>query len=494
MISVLQVLTVLVLLLLQFVVKRWLKMYRFRKALASWMPMIPQIPILGSFFELGDHTELLTNLFRFTDNPCKTCYGEVFGEPFVLTRDHDLLEFLLSSHKLINKSEDYRFLEPWLGHGLITSNGQTWKSHRKIITPAFHFSVLEQFVEVFNTHGDTLVQRLKNEALGEESVDIYKYVTACALDIICESSMGVNIHSQKNKNLEYVNAVKGMCLTSITRSFSTWKKNDFLFKFSQDYKRQCRYLKILHGFTNSVIEARSRKLNDERTDQKQKTTFLDLLLKSTINGKPLTKEEIREEVDTFMFAGHDTTSFAMSAAFYVLSKHPEVQKIIREEIKSVIGDDRNKSLTYQDLQELKYLDLVIKEVLRLYPSVPTIARELDHDVEFKGKIIPKDTVFSIFIYGINRDPDYHDDPELFKPERFLDVSSKKPYAYVPFSAGPRNCIGQKYAMLEMKALISKMLMHFEILLSNPSSELELAPEIILKAHNGVNVKLVECKW
>lgn len=62
-------------------------------------------------------------MFRFTDNPCKTCYGEVFGEPFVLTRDHDLLEFLLSSHKLINKSEDYRFLEPWLGHGLITSNG-----------------------------------------------------------------------------------------------------------------------------------------------------------------------------------------------------------------------------------------------------------------------------------------------------------------------------------------------------------------------------------
>lgn len=125
--------------------------------------------------------------------------------------------------------------------------------------------------------------------------------------------MGVNIQSQKNKNLEYVNAVKGMCLTSITRSFSTWKKNDFLFKFSQDYKRQCRYLKILHGFTNSVIEARSRKLNDEHTDQKQKTTFLDLLLKSTINGKPLTQEEIREEVDTFMFAVR-----LLSSSFYFM--------------------------------------------------------------------------------------------------------------------------------------------------------------------------------
>lgn len=112
--------------------------------------------------------------------------------------------------------------------------------------------------------------------------------------------MGVNIHSQKNKNLEYVDAVKGMCLTSIIRTFSIWKKNDFLFKFTQDYKRQCKYLKILHGFTNSVIEERTRKLNNELPDKK--TTFLDLLLKSTINGKPLTQEEIREEVDTFMFA------------------------------------------------------------------------------------------------------------------------------------------------------------------------------------------------
>lgn len=114
--------------------------------------------------------------------------------------------------------------------------------------------------------------------------------------------MGVNIHSQKNKNFEYVDAVKGMCRISVIRSFSIWKKNDFLFKFSQDYRRQCRYLKILHSFTNSVIEERSRKLNDELTDQKQKTTLLDLLLKSTINEKPLTQEEIREEVDTFMFA------------------------------------------------------------------------------------------------------------------------------------------------------------------------------------------------
>lgn len=160
----------------------------------------------------------------------------------------------------------------------------------------------------------------------------------------------------------------------------------------------------------------------------------------------------------------------------------------------MIGEDRKKSLTYQDLQELKYLELVIKEVLRLYPSVPAIVRKLDDEVEFKGKMIPKDTIFTIFIYGINRDPDYHDDPEMFKPERFLDMSSKKPYSYVPFSAGPRNCIGQKYAMLEMKALISKILMHFEIVPSNSSCELVLVPEIVLKAPNGVNVKLVECKW
>jgi len=143
---------------------------------------------------------------------------------------------------------------------------------------------------------------------------------------------------------------------------------------------------------------------------------------------------------------------------------------------------------------MKYLDLVIKEVLRLYPPASIIARNIDEDLNYKGNIIPKDTIVTLLIYGINRDPDYYKDPEAFKPERFLDTGGKNPFSYIPFSAGPRNCIGQKYAILELKSVISKLLMHFEVLPADPPHKLLLCNEVVLKSKNGVHIQLKDYEW
>lgn len=107
--------------------------------------------------------------------------------------------------------------------------------------------------------------------------------------------------------------------------------------------------------------------------------LLDVLLQSTVNGAPLTNEDIREEVDTFMFEGHDTTTSGIAFALYLIARHPVVQEKLFEEITHVLGTDRNKAVTYRDLQELKYMELVIKETLRLYPSVPVIGRQIMED-------------------------------------------------------------------------------------------------------------------
>lgn len=115
--------------------------------------------------------------------------------------------------------------------------------------------------------------------------------------------------------------------------------------------------------------------------QKRRMTFLDVLLQSQIDGNPLTHEEIREEVDTFMFEGHDTTTSGISHCLYLLARHPHVQQKIVEEIHYVIGNDRSKTITMRQLQDLKYMEAVIKESLRLYPSVPIIARYTDQDVK-----------------------------------------------------------------------------------------------------------------
>lgn len=412
------------------------------------------------------------------------------------------MEFVMISNTILNKSVDYDFFTDWLGTGLLTAPGLKWKKRRRVLTPAFHFSILEQFIDVFESNGKKMIQKLYNEAVDKESIDIYQYVTACALDIISESAMGVNVNTQDNKNQDYVFAVKDMCNIITTRVFSPWRRIDFLYKLSSDYRKQKKYLKILHGFTNSVIEERKKEIERKKLNgnlekdelgRKRKLAFLDLLLNSTIDGKPLSQEDIREEVDTFMFEGHDTTSTGISSALFLLANHQDIQRQAREEQKTIFGKDRDATTTYQALQDMKYLEVVIKEALRLYPPVPVIGRKLTQDIEYKGHNIPKDTIITLFIYGMNRDPDYYESPEEFKPERFLN-EERPPFSYIPFSAGPRNCIGQKFAILEMKSMISKILRNFELNPTNPPHKLHMVSEAVLKSTNGVKIQLKKHNW
>ncbi|KAF2900474.1 hypothetical protein ILUMI_05709 [Ignelater luminosus] len=459
-------------------------------------------PLIGSALEFGTTMDLLPITLEN-----KKKYGSIFkvylgfAPPTLIITDPKFLEFVMGSTRILDKSEDYRFLHSWLGRGLLTSGGAKWQKHRKILTPAFHFRILEQFVEVFDFYSNTLVQKLEKE-VGKKSVDIYPYVTLCSLDTICATSMGTEVNAQNDSESKYVFSVKEMSRIIIDRTFSIFKMFDFFYYFSKDYQKEREALKILHGYTESIIESRKEELikanghskdiqNDEDDiGRKKKKTFLDLLLQYKKDGQPLTDKDIREEVDTFMFEGHDTTAAAMSFALYCLAKNPEAQEKTVQELRSIFGDDKERPATHRDMQEMKYLEAVIKETLRLYPSVPIFARNVHEDVEYDGIILPKDTSLTIFVYGLHRDPAIFPDPERFDPERFTQEKQvgRSPYAYLPFSAGPRNCIGQKFAMLEMKSLLSKVLRNYE-LLEDPNHKVVLAAETVLKSANGIRIGL-----
>lgn len=489
--------------LLLYVSYRYWIFFQVRKKL-SWLPASPRLPFLGSALEFGkDTTEFVENMIRLSNNPAKSFYFEMGLDQYgILTKSHDLMEFLLGSNKLaiLSKSTDYQIFEPWLGTGLLTSPGTKWKKRRRIITPAFHFSILEQFVEVFEANGKILIQKLRESAVDKDSVNIYTYATNCTLDIISESAMGVSVKSQEGNNGDYVTSVQDMCRIILTRAFSPITRNDYIFKLTPRYKDYQRHLKVLHNFTNNVIQNRINELNKQTLQvtpdedgKKRKLAFLDLLLNATIDGKPLSKEDIREEVDTFMFEGHDTTSFAISMTLYLLANHPEIQTLARNEQKELFGTDKDRQVTLQDLNDMKYLDLVIKESLRLYPSVPGIGRQVTEDIDYHGNVIPKGAIVNLLIYGINRDPDYHENPDEFIPDRHLS-SNGKFYSNIPFSAGPRNCIGQKFATLEMKSTISKVIRNFELFPTNPVHKPILAMEAVFTPTNGVNIRLKNHQW
>jgi cytochrome P450 family 4 len=160
---------------------------------------------------------------------------------------------------------------------------------------------------------------------------------------------------------------------------------------------------------------------------------------------------------------------------------------VLEEQEQIFGGEKCPKVTYTNLQEMKYLENVIKEGLRLYSPVPLFGRQIDQDVEYDGKIIPNGVGVIVFSHGIHMNPEYYPNPEKFDPSRFENVEGKQPFAFIPFSAGPRNCIGQKYAMLEIKCLLSKIVRNFELSPAFPRHEMILAPETVLKSLNGVKI-------
>ncbi|GFG37475.1 hypothetical protein Cfor_01119, partial [Coptotermes formosanus] len=380
-----------------------------------------------------------------------------------------------------------------------------WKGHRKLFTPAFHFKILEEFVAVFNSNDRILIQTLDKYVNGP-GFDIRPYISLCTLDIICETAMGVQVHAQTNSNSDYVRAIKGMADVMLLRMFRPWIHLDSLFRLSPLAREQAKYLAILHDMANSVIRTRKDEYlqkrpnsltTEERNDigAKRRLAFLDLLIQAQQDGATISDKEIREEVDTFMFEGHDTTTSGICFTLWALAKHQDVQAKAVQEQRAVFGEG-DRHATYKDLQEMKYLEQVIKEVQRLYPSVPLYGRKISENLTVGEYDLPAGSNVAVHAFLLHRNPDHFPDPERFDPDRFLPENCKDrhPYCYVPFSAGPRNCIGQKFAMLEMKATISAMLRHYKLSLEKPYETPRLVEEIVLTSSSGFRLKLEPRAW
>ncbi|KAK7861805.1 hypothetical protein R5R35_000573 [Gryllus longicercus] len=412
--------------------------------------------------------------------------------------DAEHVEAIFRSSVNIDKAFTYKFLEPWLGKGLLTSSGKKWHSHRKLITPTFHFKILEAFQEVFAEKSSILVQKLEKEVGNTEGFDVYPYITLCALDIICETAMGTEINAQEDSHSPYVSAIYRASELTLGRMLRPWLHSDFIYSLTRDGKKYKQCLNTLHSFTSKVINERKLSLMkkhyiEEEPDvlgKKRRKAFLDLLLEASEEGGRLTDEEIREEVDTFMFEGHDTTSASLCWTLFLLGNYPQIQERVFEE-QSEIFNGSDRLPTTQDVAEMKYLERVIKESLRLYPSVPFIGRALTEEVQVGEYLLPADTHVNIQIYHVNRDPKYFPNPDEFNPDNFLPekVQGRHPYAYVPFSAGSRNCIGQKFALLEEKTVLSAVIRRFRVRALDRPADITLVAELVLRPLNGIRLVL-----
>ncbi|XP_011504291.1 PREDICTED: cytochrome P450 4c3-like [Ceratosolen solmsi marchali] len=476
------------LLLLGFcLVKRIKFLYKLRH-----IPSPKALPVFGNAIQLNCSNEaFFGKLLRWNRELGDIYLLWVGSRPFVFLTKVEDVQPLLSSSQHIDKSLEYQYLRPWLGNGLIISAGEKWHARRKLLTPIFHSELLKNYFQVSWKKANILVSCLRTE-IGNPEFDIIPYAKRAALDVICESAMGYHINAQTNYRNDYVLAVQSLTAIAQMRFVNIWISYDSIFKRTALGKQQESALKIVHDFVDKVIAVRKLELTAERNANlneisRKSNTLLDLLLEMSYNGERLSDDDIREEVNTFMFAGHDTVGMTISWILYALGRNPHYQDKILEECDEVLGQNK---VTYESLQKLVWLDACIKETWRLYPITPLLARQIYNSITLRGNEIPNGTTVLVNSYLLHRDVRYFPEPNVYRPERFLPDAPKRPsFTFIPFSAGSRNCIGSKFATMEVKMMLLSLLRAYRFCAIDHENQLRFVPKLVLDNVGGIRLSI-----
>ncbi|KZS12292.1 Uncharacterized protein APZ42_022393 [Daphnia magna] len=481
--------------------------------LVNALPGPKQFPLLGNLLELSvDYDEFL----RILTSDWVRKYGSIYRawftvHPVIFIASPELLEPILGSHSLISKPKEYQLLKAFIGNSLALITGDRWKNRRRLLTPAFHVQHVNSFVNIFNEKSVDTARQMEHALDVRDELDVFPIVTQCALDILCESSIGRKTRSQEEKDLYFQNLHK-VQMVFMERLVKPWLGIDWLFQLTNLGCLNKHYVAAARSFTDAVIRDRREwlkmemeKYRDQGAPQetqddivnheehlyqsRERPALLDILLKASEDGEMISEDDIKDEVNLFMVAGHETTAITLSMCLYLIAKHPEQQKLVMQELRQVF-DDSTRPCSVHDLGQLSYLECCLKETLRLYTPVPFIMRYLTEDVQTGDYNLPKGATVALILYSMHRNPLFYPDPECFKPERFLPENSiaRHQYAFIPFSAGPRNCIGQKFAILKLKVCLANWMRRFHFSVKDPSAPLFVpSVEVTLKPKHGVHL-------
>ena len=395
------------------------------------------------------------------------------------------------------KAKIYNIVKPYLGEGLLISNNKKWQTRRRMLTPAFHFDILHSYISIYNAATDCLIEKWRRLAKeGTNELEICDDIGLMTLDVMlrCACSYTSNCQQPGSPDIEYINSIHYSNISANTQvTYIPYQVRSAFYLSPEGFKfRKC--CKIIHDHSMKVVKARRKayleELQTAPTPGKKKD-FIDILLTATDQlGAHLTDNDIMEEMDTFLFEGHDTTSSGIAWSLYLLGLHPEYQDACREEIRRVLqGRDY---IGQDDVTKLKFTTMCIKEAMRLYPPVPFVHRVLTEELTVGKYTIPKGIWLVLAITMCHRRPDIWEDPEKYNPYRFeKDVPGGHPFAYVPFSGGARNCIGQKFAVNEEVIAVSKIVNSFELV--SVAKEVVRIPQVITKCEGGLHVKLRKLK-
>ncbi|CRL00788.1 CLUMA_CG014042, isoform A [Clunio marinus] len=474
--------TLLLILLIAIIIYAIFQSGYFRCALLAFqIPGPKAIPFIGNCLIVKEK-DLLGNIIA---TGYKT-YGPIsrlwFGFlPFFVIFEPEHLQQILSSHKHTEKSFLYKLLHNFLGDGLITSSGDKWLAHRKFTTPIFHINILEKFIETFSDSAKEFLIKLQNK----NEINVTSFVNECIIDVLNESVLGVLVKEKQKKS-----PFREGKVVAPHRIANPWLLFDWIYQLTSSASDELDQKKRLDEFVRKIIQ--ERRNTEEYVDDMKRKCLLDYLIDISKTHPDFDEKDIIDEACTFMLAGQDSVGATLAFTIFLLAQHQNHQAKCYDEIKYIFGDDE-RTPTINDLKEMKHLEMCIKETLRLYPAVPIMARHLGGEVKCGNVTLPSGSEIFVIPYATHRLEHIYPNPENFIPERFLpeECDKRNPYAFLPFSAGPRNCIGHRFAMIELKTIVSTILRKYRIT-SVPGKEIiEPSFRITLRARGGIFVQFEE---
>lgn len=375
-----------------------------------------------------------------------TCIVAGDSRTYVVTDPELAREILVEKADKFHKAQLLRDAAGvFLGNGLLTSEGDFWKRQRKLAQPAFHFQRIEAYGQIMAEETLKTISAWRDGDMHDVAADMMQVTLA----IVCRTLFS----TQANFDMDRIGALMHDLLEGaqiVISQSQSWLE----LATHRIQRRQQDAAREMQAIIDGIIQ--QRKANPEDNGD-----LLSMLMAARDDeGRPMSDAQLRDEVITLFLAGHETTANAVTWTLYLLSQHPGAEARVMQELTAL----ESAPPAVRDLQKLPYLEQVVKESMRLYPPAGGATREPIEDLELAGYLVPRGSSIAISSYAMHHNPDFFPEPEMFDPDRFTpEREAQIPrYAYLPFSAGPRVCIGNVFAMIESRIILASILQGWKL--------------------------------
>jgi cytochrome P450 len=428
-------------------------------------------------------------------------YGDIVtvraNRTYLVNRPDLVKHVLQDNHFNYTKGARYRrALEPFFGRGLLTSEGDLWRRQRRQIQPAFHKHHHQDYAGAIVTTTQEYLATWRRSARTGEPLDVRAAMTDVTLAVLMKTIFGRSAGEDIDAVGRAFLAAHGeMNLTAafIAPPLPQWVP-------TPGHRRFTRAIRTIDAFIARLVAERRAEaasgtgapgLGASGLAAAGTQDFLSLLLaaRDPDSGEPMSDTQVRDEVITMLAAGHDTVTEALTWTLYLLAQHPDIAERVRQEVSTVLGSREPRA---DDLAALPFVGCVVHESMRLYPPIWGLMRTTIAADEIDGYALPPDARVIISPYVVHRSPALWPEPDRFLPDRFAQpqAEGRHRFAYFPFGAGPRLCVGAAFAMLEVPLVTTMLIRAFSIQLV-PGQTIRALPGISLRADRPVWVTLRE---